>query len=697
MPPNDAVQLINMIPRHGFAEMRGGHEVHSNIESNTGALSDGTNYLDGGDIAAFDFANTQDFSLELWTKHSGGTGTKRLIGKRDGADAGWNLDINETTEDLIVELEDDSANNVSTTITDAIPDDGAFHHIAITVDRTGDELLVYIDNVADSGNPVDISSITAAFDAGAIAFRTHANSSAGEVFDGTIDEVRVWSDIRTAQEISDNYLQEISGSTTGLIGYWKMQGLLDASIVTIADETAGANTLTDTGAGDMTFSDTSAALSHDIDVDLVTEFYDGNTRQLITASPTNIYNSTAAGAATSLGSGFTNGRWDVATFNGTMGFVNGVDAPQDWDGVTLGAMTVSGSGLTVTDLVGIHIHKSRSYFWEKDNQSFWYSATNALGGTLTEFQLGEIAKKGGKLLRMSSWTVDGGSGPDDFAVFIMDTGEVIVYQGDNPGSALAWGIVGIYNVGEMVNDRAVIKFGGQLMAIAETDLITMPAAFQQEAVPATKLSGALRQALKSFGGNPGWELFTYPSASLLFINVPIALNPDSFDQYVLNLQNFTAARFTNLAARTWGVYNETAYFGSTNGIVYSFDTIASDDGGDIHVTAAMAWSDFGIAENKQITALRPTFSADDNIPVAMAAAYDFKEVTLSSPMSTVSGGTPWGSAWGSPWGTNPSTFADWRMSTGRGSMVSINLKFSRQGDQPKWYKTDTLIRPEGNL
>jgi RHS repeat-associated protein len=43
------------------------------------------------------------------------------------------------------------------------------------------------------------------------------------VMQGGIDEVRIWNVVRTAQEISDNYVQGVvPGSSTGLVGYWPM-------------------------------------------------------------------------------------------------------------------------------------------------------------------------------------------------------------------------------------------------------------------------------------------------------------------------------------------------------------------------------------------------------------------------------------------------------------------------------------------
>ena len=435
------------------------------------------------------------------------------------------------------------------------------------------------------------------------------------------------------------------------------------------------------------------------DVDLCVEFFDGSTRALITASPTNIYDSTSSGAATSKASGFTNGRWDTAMMSGVMGFVNGADAPQTYDGATVTGMTVSGSGLTATKLVGINVHKARSYFWENDSPNFWYSATNALGGTLTEFPLGDVAKKGGRLLRMTSWTVDGGAGPDDYAVFIMSTGEVIVYAGSDPGSASAWSLVGVYSIGEPVNDRAILRYGSEIAVVGESDVVTLPSAFSQPTPQTTKLSGAITDGVYNFGSNPGWEVFWMPGEHLLMVNVPVSTEPDSFEQYVLNMENMSASRFTDVPARTWTMYNGEAYFGSTDGTVYRFNTVQADAGVDIDVTAVTAWADYGVATNMMVTGLLPTFSAVDSLAYDMRVGYSYNDVNTSSPSSSVSGGTPWGSVWGSSWGAveGETILSRWRIATGRGTPINLKLQFSRQGDRPKWYRSSALVRVEGNL
>jgi len=431
------------------------------------------------------------------------------------------------------------------------------------------------------------------------------------------------------------------------------------------------------------------------DCDLCVEFYDGTNRQLLTASPTNIYNATASGASTSLGAGFTNGRWDTGILGGIMGFVNGADAPQKYDGTTLSAMTLTGP--TATNVIGMHIFKSRSYFWEDNDPNFWYSAVNTLGGTVTEFPLGNVAKKGGRLLRMTSWTVDGGAGPDDYAVFIMDTGEVIVYQGSDPGSATDWALVGIYTIGRPINDRAIVPLGGQIMVVTESDLVTLPEAFNNSSPPPTKLSGAISDAVFNFGTNDGWQIFHYPIGRLLMINVPTATSPDEFEQYVINLETGAPCRFTSIPSRVWGLYDGNPYFGSTDGVVYQFDTGTSDAGSDIEADAITGWTDLGVAENKMVSAFRPVFEVIGALSYGAAIGFDYDEPTASIPSSSGGGGSPWGSSWGSPWGSGTMTQKTWNVANGNGQHLSTRLRFARTGDTPRWLRTDYLVKRGGNL
>ena len=113
---------------------------------------------------------------------------------------------------------------------------GNWKHYAITVDISVPSAVLYVDGVSvditlDKTDATSIKNSSADFVIG--AFKENSNS----YVDGLIDEVRVWNDIRTATEISDNYQKELDGDESGLVGYWKFN---DSAL----DETSNDNDLT---------------------------------------------------------------------------------------------------------------------------------------------------------------------------------------------------------------------------------------------------------------------------------------------------------------------------------------------------------------------------------------------------------------------------------------------------------------------
>jgi len=64
-------------------------------------------------------------------------------------------------------------------------------------------------------------------------------------FEGTEDEVRIWEDVRTQDEIAENMYSELDGDEAGLVGYWKCN---EGADITLVDSTSNENDGTITGA-----------------------------------------------------------------------------------------------------------------------------------------------------------------------------------------------------------------------------------------------------------------------------------------------------------------------------------------------------------------------------------------------------------------------------------------------------------------
>ena len=249
-----AIKEVNAQPKNALdAQMA----VVDNITvgKNTGIQGDGTGYLDGGDIAAFDFGASQNFTVEFWAKHGASqSGADTLVQKRNGDLAGWEI-IHDAATDNVFFTIDDGTNQATASFIDGLPDDGVSHHIAMVVNRSTDQMLIYLDGVAWSGNPLSISAVTGSL-ANSVAFRIFANQGGAEVWDGTIDELRIWNDVRTTTELTDNDDIEIPITSANLIGYWRMNGVLSASVTTALDQLTApvvGNVLTKTGGGTLTY------------------------------------------------------------------------------------------------------------------------------------------------------------------------------------------------------------------------------------------------------------------------------------------------------------------------------------------------------------------------------------------------------------------------------------------------------------
>lgn len=431
-------------------------------------------------------------------------------------------------------------------------------------------------------------------------------------------------------------------------------------------------------------------------VETIAEYHSGSTRKMLSAAASNIWDATAASAASSLASGFTSDRWQWANMNGSMGFVNGADAPQVYDGSTVGAMTISGSGLTTTTLDGIFVFKSRSYFWASTTQDFWYSATNALGGALTKFPLSRVSQFGGNLTIVTSFSSDSGSGPDDFIVFIMSSGDAIVYQGSDPGSASDWSLVGIYRIGSPLSIRSAVKIGGDTFIITRDDYVSLSEMFREDRTTRkrSKAVGALQSAVASYASNFGWQAIAYPKGRMLIFNIPRTTT--TFDQHVRNISTGAWCKFTGINAHCWGMYSDNLYIGGV-GVIYRADSGYSDNNSAIEADGMTSWSLLGTSLNKQVTAVQNHIETNvSTVNLGIATGADFTDPMVSADETTEAPDTtPWGSPWGSSWGSSFRSISSWDSVNAFGRYFAHRLKVSTGTAGFKWNSTTYMVQSGG--
>jgi hypothetical protein len=108
---------------------------------------------------------------------------------------------------------------------------GTWYHVALVHDNSANTLKWYVNGTEHNTNTsVNIGTNTGSFWLG-------TNENGSKWFDGKIDEVRIWNDIRTASEIADNKDDELVGNESGLVAYYKMS---DGTGTTLTDNSSNS-------------------------------------------------------------------------------------------------------------------------------------------------------------------------------------------------------------------------------------------------------------------------------------------------------------------------------------------------------------------------------------------------------------------------------------------------------------------------
>jgi hypothetical protein len=404
---------------------------------------------------------------------------------------------------------------------------------------------------------------------------------------------------------------------------------------------------------------------------------------------------------TVLASGFSLNRWQTALYSDRLFFVNGTDNPQVYDGSTVSAIAWAGSGLTDNDLINVALVRNRLWFCEANKAHVWYGDIGQItaGSNLTKFQLEQIAG-GGICMAIGSWSRDGGDGADDLTVFVMSTGEILLYQGD---PATTFSLIGRYEGAPPVGRQCLVKVGGELVIITRLGLLPMSAAVGGVALdlaridPWGKVAAGIAADAALDGGNAGWHAVMLNG--VFYLNVPQSTGVLS-KQWVLNTRNGAWTTYSGWNPSRLCAFNNELNFGTQDNGAVKIVGGSSDEGEDITANANDAFVYPNQAQNTNVfTAIRPKMTASGTITGVIGVDTDFVIRTLSGsvvPLFEDVSLTPWGSEWGSPWGAQSDGEPQWFSCTGQGKAVSVRIRATGQASDLKWYATDLLMKPGGS-
>lgn len=433
----------------------------------------------------------------------------------------------------------------------------------------------------------------------------------------------------------------------------------------------------------------------------------GTVEKLFAAGSGGIYDITSTidslteAAGSALLSGQNSDRWLSAAFGGSTICCNDDenDDPIRFqpDGTLASAHSWTGTGLSAGKLRHPLPFKGRMFFIENNSANLWYGGIGAVQGTLTSFAMDRVHPEGGNLIGMGSITVDAGSGVDDLACFFFDSGAAAVYQGTDISSATGWSLVGLWNLGRLIGDKALVKMGGELVALTTDGVVPLRTMLTGGRVQENKgaaLSDAIApsftEAAQLYGNVTGWDSILHTPRKYLIFNIPA---PNG-QQYVMNTQNERWSRFTGWKAHCFARFKDRLWFGGPNGEVHEAGVGEEDAGVPIEGEVQGAPNYIRTAQEKRFTLARALVEADADVSFSLGATTDFVEAApLDTTSQIVTEGANWDeAAWDdSEWAGGIFSLNEWQALNANGTALSIRLRSSTKGANIGYYATDVVV------
>ena len=358
-------------------------------------------------------------------------------------------------------------------------------------------------------------------------------------------------------------------------------------------------------------------------------WYNGTTSKLFAACNGSIYDVSSTGAVgAAVLSGLTNSYLNYVQFQGLgssyLFAVNGVDAPKQWNGSAWSTPSITATGSPVFS--NVTTFKNRMFFVENNSLNIWYLATNAVSGTATVFPMQGVFRFGGYILAAGSWAIDSTSGIYDSFVIVTSEGEVAMYDGSDPAS---WSLKGTYKISKPLGPRCMSKAGGDLMIMTEDGIVPMSKVqtLDQIALQNVAVTQPIQpewiKAVIERTGLVGWQVTLWSLQSMAIINLPKSSTADR-TQFVVNARTGAWARYSGWDANCFAVFNNSLFYGSSDGRVMQAETGSADDGQNYTATIFPSFTSLGGGVNKkQLRLIHPYVTSNFYQELKVTVNVDF--------------------------------------------------------------------------
>lgn len=340
--------------------------------------------------------------------------------------------------------------------------------------------------------------------------------------------------------------------------------------------------------------------------------------------------------------------------------VNGMyvytESTVSWAKVAQGSGGTQVSNVDPSRLAHVSLFKGRLWFTERDTSTAWYLPPGQVYGTATAFPMGQVFREGGTLVGIWDWTYDGGAGLDDSLVAISTGGDVVIYQGTDPGSSSTFSQRGVWQMSRPPAGRRIAStYGGDLLLLSRRGLLPLSQLVlggeSDIKYTTEKVANLVTTLMADRGQEPYWGVVLQPEDNVLMV-----LTPKATTGADLQLVQAGASKgwflYRFLPILSGAVWLGQFYFGTQNGRVCVHSGYADNVSlanpktfSPVDWGFLGAFSNMGAARQKRVSLLRPLIVSDGTNPsYSCQARYDY-DTTGITEQSFVT--LPSASAWDS--------------------------------------------------
>lgn len=365
----------------------------------------------------------------------------------------------------------------------------------------------------------------------------------------------------------------------------------------------------------------------------------------------------------------------------------GADQAFEFNGTTWSNPSITGfpNSWTTANIINVWAGKQRLWFVMANSTIAAFMPTGNITGAIAGYQdFGTLFSKGGFLVAIADWTIDGGEGPSSYMAFLSSEGQVALYQGIDPTNAASWMLVGVFSLPKPIGYRCLTQVGSDVYVITLQGLLPLsqalpydPSADRSAAVTA-RIQNAMNLATQADFTNFGWEFITYPAQTLSILNVPDVTNQTS-RQFVTNMLTGAWGYFTNWNFNTFALYNQALYGADNAGNIWQCYVGPSDGVAPIPADMQCAFNWFDEPGRlKKVTMIQPLLTSDGQITPNIAIDADFSSTAPSAQTQSIAPGAAWDSAtaiWDtSLWGGGLVQVVSWLSAQAIGKALAIRMQ-----------------------